>query len=86
LPLAFGADQRSIGRIDFASFAMLDMPGQRSRLGAYAIRPREERSPFWHCRTFGRAIRRLNSFLKLFFCRHQAKDLRQIRTRRNLTT
>ena len=37
-PLAFGVDQRSIGRIDFASFAMLDLPWQRLCPGAYAPR------------------------------------------------
>jgi hypothetical protein len=30
LPLQFGGDQRPFGRMDFASFAMLAMPGHRS--------------------------------------------------------
>ena len=41
LPLPFGGDQRPVGRIEFASFAMLAMPRHRSGPGAYATRPGE---------------------------------------------
>ena len=41
LPLKFGGDQRSTGRMEFANFAMLAMPGHRSGPGAYANRPGE---------------------------------------------
>jgi hypothetical protein len=38
MPLAFGGDWRTFGRIEFASFAMLAMPRRRSGPGAYATR------------------------------------------------
>jgi hypothetical protein len=38
LPLPFGGDQRPVGRMEFASFAMLDLPGHRSGPSAYATR------------------------------------------------
>jgi hypothetical protein len=41
LQLRFGGGQRHFGRIEFASFAMLTMSGNRSGLGAYSTRPGE---------------------------------------------
>jgi hypothetical protein len=41
LPLRFGNDRAPVGRIEFASFAMLAMRGHRSDTGAYATRPGE---------------------------------------------
>jgi hypothetical protein len=38
LPLQFGGDQRSIGRMEFANFAMLPMPGHRLKHRAHATR------------------------------------------------
>ena len=43
-PLPFGSDQRTVGRMEFASFATLAMPRHRSGGGAYAIRPGDARS------------------------------------------
>ena len=41
VPPQFGGDQRPIGRMDFASFAMPAMPRHGSGLGADANRPGE---------------------------------------------
>jgi hypothetical protein len=53
---------------------VLTPPGQARRSRRFSRR-----------RAFWRAIRRPNSFLKIFFCRHRAQDLCQIRVPRNLT-
>ena len=81
LPLPFVIDQRSVGRIDFANFATLATPGTRC-LCHSARRGRR----FSRRRASRRAIRRPNSFLKIFFCRRQAQDLRKIRRPPNLTS
>jgi hypothetical protein len=85
LPLQFGDDQRLVGHMGFASFAMLAMPGQRSGPDAIATRPRDV-ADFSRWRALRRAIRRPELILRIFFCNHQAQDLRQIRRPRNLTT
>jgi hypothetical protein len=85
LPLPYGGDQRPIGRMDFASFAMPTMPRHRSGPGATANRPGDV-ADFSRWRALRLAIRRPELILKIFFCDHQAQDLRQIRRPRNLTT
>ena len=80
LPLPFVIDQRSVGRIDFANFATLATPGTRCLCHSARRGRRFSRG------ALQRAIRRPNSFLKIFFCRRQAQDLRKIRRPPNLTS
>jgi hypothetical protein len=83
LPLQFGGDRQPVGCIEFASFALQALPGT----GPWSLRPVARRGR--------RLARRLppgaqfvapSYSLKIFFCRRQGQDLRQIRALPNLTT
>jgi hypothetical protein len=70
--------------MEFASFAMLAIPGHRS--GLVLTPPGYAKSPI--C-TSARLKARNSSpglIFKIFFCRHQAQDLRQIRAPTDLTS
>ena len=80
LPLPFGGDQQSVGRTDYAGFAMLAMRGHRSVASAYVTRTFELRSPI----SRGAPPARRSSsgvITENIFCCYRAKDLRQIRVR-----
>jgi hypothetical protein len=52
----------------------------------YLRRPARRRRRFSRRHASRRTIRRQVLFLKIFFCRHQVHDLRQVRTPSNLTS
>ena len=66
------------------SYAPLAMPGHRSGPAVLGRPARLGRRFSGGC-TSRRAIHRPDLFLKIFFCCHQAQDLRQIRAPQNLT-